>query len=208
MKKRFVSMLLMCLLVFSVLPVSAQEDCDHFWDDWEITQSATIKKSGVKERECLDCGEIQTKEIAKLTPYIKLSKKSITLKVGKTRKLKVKYAKGDSVKKWKSSNKKIATVSKKGKITAKKPGTVKITVKLKSGKKAVCKVKVKANKKKSSGSSSHHSSNHSNSGTVYWTPGGSVYHSTRNCATLRRSRTICSGSLSSCPKSRGCKVCH
>lgn len=48
----------------------------------------------------------------------------------------------DKVAKWTTSNKKIATVSKSGKITAKKPGTAKITVIMKSGAKASCKVKV------------------------------------------------------------------
>lgn len=45
---------------------------------------------------------------------------------------------------WKSSNKKIATVSKKGVVTAKKAGTATITATC-NGKKATCKVKVKKN---------------------------------------------------------------
>ena len=56
--------------------------------------------------------------------------------------VKATLTKGDSIAKWKSSNNKIATVDKKGKITAKKKGTTIITVK--SGKKTVkCKVTVK-----------------------------------------------------------------
>lgn len=52
-------------------------------------------------------------------------------------------ATGDYVKSYKSSNKKIFTVDKKGKITAKnKSGTAKLTVTLASGKKATAKVKV------------------------------------------------------------------
>ena len=77
----------------------------------------------------------------KLTPTIKVTATSIKLKVKQsTSKIKVSgFAKGDSVKSWTSSNKKIATVDKKGVIKAgKKTGTARITVTLKSGKKANC----------------------------------------------------------------------
>ena len=58
-------------------------------------------------------------------------------------------AEGDSVKSWTSSNKKIVTVDKNGKIKAgKKTGNAKITVTLKSGKKATLKVKVQSAKVK------------------------------------------------------------
>lgn len=45
-------------------------------------------------------------------------------------------------------------------------------------------------------------------GTVYWVAGGSVYHSTPNCPTLKRSSNIQSGSISQSGKSRACKVCN
>lgn len=45
-------------------------------------------------------------------------------------------------------------------------------------------------------------------GTVYWVAGGSVYHSTPNCPTLKRSSNIQSGSVSQSGKSRACKVCN
>lgn len=51
----------------------------------------------------------------------------------------------------------------------------------------------------------HHSQT---SGTVYWVASGEVYHSTRDCSTLKRSKTIYSGSISQSGKSRPCKVCH
>lgn len=51
-----------------------------------------------------------------------LSKKSLVLKVGKSKKIYVKRVSKKVKKKWKSKNKKIAAVNKKGKITAKKPG--------------------------------------------------------------------------------------
>ena len=106
-------------------------------------------KTGLKQRECLECYKRQSKKTAKLKPYVKFTKKTVKLKVSKTYKLKIKYAKGDSVKKWKSSNKKIATVSKKGKVKAKRKGTAKITVTMKSGKKATCRIKVSPKKKSS-----------------------------------------------------------
>ena len=54
-----------------------------------------------------------------------ISKKAITLTVGKSTTLKVKNAKGKI--KWKSSNSKIASVSKRGKVIGKKTGKAKIT---------------------------------------------------------------------------------
>ena len=43
--------------------------------------------------------------------------------------------------------------------------------------------------------------------TVYWVSGGSVYHTTPNCVTLKRSSNIQSGSISESGKGRCCKVC-
>ena len=102
---------------------------------------------------------------------------------------------------WKSANKAIVTVTKKGKVTAKKVGTTKVTAKIGS-KKYVCKITVKAKK---SGTSS--GSFKASAGVVYWTPGGTVYHLSRNCSTLSRSRTVYSGSISDSGKARVCKVC-
>ena len=75
------------------------------------------------------------------------------ISAGKSYRLKASYAKGDSVKKCKSSNKKVATVSKKGVISARQAGKVRITIYTKSGKKATCKVTVTAKKKISKKSS-------------------------------------------------------
>lgn len=72
---------------------------------------------------------------------IKLSKKSVTLYIGQTKTIKLK---GTTKKpKWSSSKKSVATVSKKGKIKAKKKGSAVIVAKL-GKKKYKCKVKVKA----------------------------------------------------------------
>ncbi|MCR5431724.1 MAG: cellulase family glycosylhydrolase [Lachnospiraceae bacterium] len=69
----------------------------------------------------------------------KLNKKSVTLYVGETVKLKLKGA--ESEVSWKTSKKAAATV-KKGKVTAKKPGTATITATC-DGKKYKCKVTIK-----------------------------------------------------------------
>ncbi len=77
---------------------------------------------------------------AEAATKVKLNKTKITLNVGKTANLKLKGAK---VKKWSSSNKKVATVSSKGKVKAKKEGTATIKAKAKNGKTYKCKVTVK-----------------------------------------------------------------
>lgn len=70
---------------------------------------------------------------------VKLNKKNVTLLQYKTVKLKVKGTKKKV--KWSSNNKKVATVNKNGKVTAKKPGTATITAKV-GKKKYKCKVTV------------------------------------------------------------------
>lgn len=77
---------------------------------------------------------------------VKLNKKKITLTIGSKYKLKLKNYKKKV--RWKSSNKKVASVSKKGKVTAKKKGTAKITA-IAGKKKYVCKVIVKKSKRSS-----------------------------------------------------------
>ncbi len=72
---------------------------------------------------------------------IRLNKKTVTLQVGKSVTLKIK---GTSKKvTWSSTNKKVATVTKKGKVTAKKAGKATIVAKV-GGKKYKCKLTVKA----------------------------------------------------------------
>ena len=62
---------------------------------------------------------------------IKLSKKSLSLNVGKSKTLKIKNLKKGQKVKWSSSKKKVATVSSKGKVTARKKGTATITATVK-----------------------------------------------------------------------------
>lgn len=207
MKKKFTTLLVALLLtVLLPMPLPAQaadsdaDVCTHDWSEWEVVKEATVFRTGTKERFCWYCDSIQTKTTPKIKAYAKIAPKSLTLYKGKSKKLKVSYGRGDSVKKWKSSNKKLASVTQTGKIKANKNGKVKITVTLKSGKKATCKVRIITKKRKPKPKKT--------SGTVYWTPSGQVYHSTRSCPTLSRSRVVKSGSLASCPKKRPCKVCH
>lgn len=114
----------------------------HSWKK-TVIKKATVFKNGTMKYTCTRCKRTKTGVIKKLTPVIKLSSSSVTLKKGKSTTVKVvKMAYGDSVQSWSSANKKVASVSKTGKITAVKKGTITITVKLKSGKKATVKVKV------------------------------------------------------------------
>lgn len=73
---------------------------------------------------------------------VQLNKKTVTLEVGKKVTLKIKNAPKKKKITWSSNKKKIASVSKKGVVTAKKAGKANITAKV-SGKKYVCKVTVK-----------------------------------------------------------------
>lgn len=118
---------------------------EHKYGAYKVTRDATALTNGIKVRSCRVCGNQESASIAKLNPIIKLNTTSITLKVKQsTTKVTVSgLAKGDRVAFWKSSNTKIVTVSNTGKITAqKKTGSAVLTVTLKSGKKAIVKVKV------------------------------------------------------------------
>lgn len=93
----------------------------------------------------------ETKPAASKVKVIKvgLNYSTIYLTKGKSKTLKATVSPSNATKKsvkWSSSNKKIATVNAKGKVTGKKAGSAMITVKAKdgSGKKAICKVVVTA----------------------------------------------------------------
>ena len=115
---------------------------------WKTTAKATVFRPAKQEGTCSLCGKKQTRNYgSKLKATIKLNVSSITLRRKQTTtKVKVSMAYGDSIKSWASSNKKIVTVYKIKAGT--KTGTAKITVTLKSGKKATLKVKVQTAKVK------------------------------------------------------------
>ena len=86
---------------------------------------------------------------SKKAPKLNKTKTTLTITKKKTKptvQLKVKNAAGRKVK-WATSNKKVVTVSKNGKVVAKKKGTAMITVKVKGSKTLRCKVTVKDNRK-------------------------------------------------------------
>jgi len=138
----------------------------HRYGAYKVVKEPTNKRKGLKSKTCSVCGKIVYEGIPKTnssptdssetnpdqnpqtsqktTRKIKLNRRKLTLKKGKSFRLKVTLTPADSQDKitYKTSNKKIATVGKKGKIKAKKKGKVKITV-ISGKKKAVCTVKVK-----------------------------------------------------------------
>ena len=118
----------------------------HSWSAWKTKSPATVFKAEVQERTCSKCGKTDTRTVGKkLTPTITVNATKIWLQKGqKTSAFKVSgLANGDSVKSYKSGNKKIFTVTNKGVIKAgKKVGNAKLTITLASGKKKVVTVQV------------------------------------------------------------------
>lgn len=167
----------------------------HDWEGWEVIKLATILKKGKQSNYCYGCGKVITRDTNKLKPYAKFAKKKYTVSKGKSIKLKPKFARGDKVKKWKTSKKSVATVNKNGKVVGKKTGTVKITVIMKSGKKATCKVKVTKPKKVKK------------SKMVYVTATGVRYHSRTSCYGLRNANATYKISKSEAI-SEGYSPCH
>ncbi len=87
-----------------------------------------------------DC-DTKYKVALKINPSPGLSASKMTLKPGLYKKLKLYGAEGTV--KWKSSNKKVAVVSSKGKVLARKQGTCVIAAKCADGRIFRCKVTVK-----------------------------------------------------------------
>lgn len=122
-----------------------EEYGDHIRSE-KVIQRATVFSTGKKDIVCGICNASfdETQTIPKLAPTIKLSATSKSIKKKKSFTLKVSgLAYGDAIKSYVSSKKKVATVTAKGVVKGKKKGTAYITVTLKSGKTAKCKVKVK-----------------------------------------------------------------
>lgn len=117
---------------------------NHVLSEWETVEDPTALYEGTQERSC-DCGLIcEERPIPKLKAKVKLSKSKISIKLGKSAKIRVKQkTRGDYIKKWKSSNKNIVSVTSSGKLKTLKKGTATITVIMESNAKAKCKVTVK-----------------------------------------------------------------
>ena len=109
------------------------------------TVSTSGKVTAIKKGTATITAKVENKKynckVTVQTPTI--SKSSLSLFLGKTATIKMKGTNQKVA--WKTSNKNIATVTSKGKITAKKAGTVSITATV-LGKKYTCKVTVKAPK--------------------------------------------------------------
>lgn len=128
--------------------VTAPITVNHTYGKYVVIKEATALETGLKEKTCSCCGATKQATIKKLKATITLSAKSKSIKKGKTYTLKISgLATGDAVKSVKSSKTSVAKVKKvkknQYKITGVKKGTATITVTLKSGKKATCKVTVK-----------------------------------------------------------------
>ena len=117
---------------------------EHSYDSWKTTRESTVLNMGQQERICSVCKKKETKSIAKLKATISLNVSgTIPLKTKQTFTPKVTMGKGDKVVSWKSSNKKVVSVSRNGKVKGLKAGkTATITVQLASGLKKSFKVKV------------------------------------------------------------------
>jgi len=122
----------------------------HQFSAWKTIQEQSVFSDGVQERTCSICGKKETRNTGKkLKATITTNASSLKLKRRQsTKKFVVSgLAKGDSVKSWASSNKKIVSVSGKtnGTCTIKagnKTGKAKITITLVSGLKKVINVTV------------------------------------------------------------------
>lgn len=122
----------------------------HKFDSWKTVKAQSIYSGAVQERICNACGKKETRVIgSKLKPVLKVNASSLKLKRKQSTKKFVvsRLAKGDFVKTWTSSNKKIVKISgsKNGTCMIKagnKTGKAKITITLASGLKKTINVTV------------------------------------------------------------------
>lgn len=129
----------------------------HDYGPWKTVVSADTKNEGMEQRECKYCGNVEKRVIPVVVKRNESTKKNVAatkkisgiakkycLKVGQKMLLKPVIKPANSTDKliYKSSKPVVATVNKKGKVTAIKKGTSVITIK--SGKKKIqCKIIVR-----------------------------------------------------------------
>ena len=122
----------------------------HKFGDWQTVTTQSVFTGGVQKRICNVCGKEETRNVGnQLKATIKTNASSLKLKRKQSTKKFVvsRLAKGDFVKTWTSSNKKIVKISgsKNGTCTIKagnKTGKAKITITLASGLKKTINVTV------------------------------------------------------------------
>ena len=126
------------------VPTPTPTEVPEVFGPWKTISATTVFSPAVQMRTS-NKGRKEKRTVGKkLTPTIKVTATSIKLKVKQsTSKIKVSgLAKGDSVKSWTSSNKKIVSVNSKGTMKGLKAGKAKVTITLASGKKQVISVTV------------------------------------------------------------------
>ena len=125
---------------------------------------------------------------------LRLKKSKVTLDVGKSYSQKLINKNGKNISaskiKWKSANKKVASVSKKGKVTAKKAGKTKITATY-NNKKYTFTVVVEAEKSQTNSSENRGDPDldDANGTVVFTTPTGKRYHLDPQCGGKNSKKT-------------------
>ena len=104
----------------------------HSWGEWKVIDESTSSKEVVRQRVCKVCGMHDDEMIPKLSPaptptVDPINPSTVIITKGKTTTLKLDSSWKNV--KYSTSNKKVATVDKKGKVKAVAAGIAKITVK-------------------------------------------------------------------------------
>ena len=134
------------------LTVTVKNECKdnaHKWGNYIVIQEPTVFTDGIKKRTCSVCGQTESVIVSKLKGTICLTMNTVTLKCGGTTQLSGLVAdmeKGDYITSYVSDNTKVATVDKKGMVTAKIEGKANIKIILASGVSATVKVTVQPTK--------------------------------------------------------------
>lgn len=133
-----------CVYCGHVEKVQTEPAKGHKYGYWKTTKESTVLNTGQKERICCVCKKKEKKSIAKLKATISLNVSgTIPLKTRQTFTARVTMGKGDRVVSWKSSNTRVVSVDKNGKVKGLRAGkTATITVQLRSGLKKSFKVNV------------------------------------------------------------------
>lgn len=120
---------------------------------------------------------------------LKINKKKVTLTRGTTCKLKIKGLNGKKSVAWKSSNKRIASVNKKGVVTAKKKGNTTITAKVQK-KKFRCRVTVKKSSTSTKVPAAAKTATATKAPTNSVTPSINKYPSANTCPSVTQCPTV------------------